>query len=133
MPINEQYRHVISDVASKKYNAGDWPGYDLELKQGEPILIRFKETGPSDSEINTACSNFIAAGGLAKRMTEMQRAEAIGGLTNPDGDKKLFRALSLVMLDEINSIRREMRLPQRTIEQLRGAITKKINDGTADN
>lgn len=63
-----------------------------------------------------------------------QREWASGFLDSPLPEYKLLRALMLVVLDEINTIRAALvpALPARTGAQLRTAIRNKLNAGNAD-
>lgn len=60
------------------------------------------------------------------------RAEAAAGLDNFDVTPLLLRAFADIIKDEINILRAEHGLADRTLAQLRSAITAKVNDGTVD-
>lgn len=65
----------------------------------------------------------------------LSRNDAVTNLVTGTGaDAKLMRAILLVILDEINTIRQLPSLAQasRTVNQLRTAVQNKINSGAAD-
>ena len=89
-------------------------------------------------------------------VTNHQRINAVALLSDPIGSSKLYRALLLIALDEINLLRQWIEafkaetaasllltdfqarvatlpaMPNRTASQLRTAITGKVNSGAAD-
>ena len=60
------------------------------------------------------------------------RAEAAGGLDDFEISPLLMRAFADIIKDEFNILRALHGLPDRTLAQLRTAITNRVNDGTVD-
>jgi hypothetical protein len=60
------------------------------------------------------------------------REGAESGLVGFHGDALLLRAFADVIKDEINVLRAQHSLPDRTLAQLKSAINSRINDGTVD-
>ncbi len=60
------------------------------------------------------------------------RTEAAGGLDEFEVNSLLMRAFADIIKDEINTLRALHSLPDRTLAQLRTAITNRVNDGKVD-
>ena len=60
------------------------------------------------------------------------RSDAAGGLNDFDVTPLLLRAFADILKDEINTLRALHALPDRTLGQLRTAITNKVNSGDVD-
>ena len=122
----------------------------MTLKAAGIPIDGVSQTGPTSAVVSYATTATLAqkaqgatilagfdwsAAGQASWENTQARAAAVARLADPDTDPKLIRALALVLLDEVNTIRALLVPAQgaRTIAQLRTAIQGKINAGTADN
>lgn len=68
----------------------------------------------------------------ANQATADRRTSAEAGVDAKDDLGMIFRAFAEVMKDEINVLRAQHSLPDRTISQLKTAIKNKITSGNAD-
>jgi len=106
-----------------------------ELAGGDPNLIMF-DPGPSELEcpdvlqapLDTALADYIAdQANIDAATAAANRALADGAEKERYDDRKIFRALVEVLIDEINVLRTIEGLPDRTIAQARTAILAKID------
>ncbi len=121
------------------------------IGRDEGGVVRDKAAfGGDESKADELVASFLAAhpGWTAQEVDQVtfdatvmvidpipSRNEAVAALATGVGwDTKLMRAILLVILDEINTIRTLPALAQapRTVNQMKTAIQNKINAGTAD-
>jgi hypothetical protein len=116
---------------------------DRDYDIGNGILKILKEgvVLPTDQEIIDAgndlttingqvFSEWYAENGGDATLTLRKRASDL--LDKVNDSEALLRALVLVMVDEINILRAEHSLADRTAAQVRTAIKNKLNSGDAD-
>jgi hypothetical protein len=106
-----------------------------ELAGGDPDLIMF-DPGPSELEcpdvlqapLDTALAAYIAdQTNIDAATAAATRVVADNAEKSRFDERKIFRALVEVLLDEINALRTIEGLPLRTIAQARTAILAKID------
>jgi len=103
---------------------------DMSGVRGVPHRYRKCETGQV-VEMTQAEQDAVDAASTAARQTVI-RGQAVTGVDAFTGRDVKLRAALLVIMDEINILRAQHSLPDRTITQFKNAVKGKINAGDAD-
>ena len=85
----------------------------------------------AEIDTRTAAEAAAQAAAAAQELVNI-RAEAAAGMDNFEVTPLLLRAFADILKDEINQLRALHSLPDRTLAQLRTAITAKVNGGSVD-
>lgn len=116
----------LTDALSSLLAGHPWTLYGEDLSG---LVIHDGAPAPTQAAVDAVIATLPATRNTA------ERAKAIDQLaTDISGGSKLTRAVLLVILDEINTIRTTaaLNLTPRTVAQVKTAIQAKINSGSAD-